>query len=109
VTAKKLFPGCLSFPLWGWLDPVPLQNIGNRAARDLVPEVGQRALDPTIAAIPILFSLSDDQPLDLIGGTRSPPSTLYTAVVLLSDQLAMPSEQGFGRHNGGHLRQDLLS
>jgi hypothetical protein len=109
VTAQKLLPRCLSFPLRGWLDPAPLQNIGNRAARDLVPEVGQRTLDPTIAPIPVLFSHADDQRLDLIGGTRSPRSTLSTAVVLLSDQFAMPSEQGFGRHNGGHLRQKLPS
>jgi len=27
----------------------------------------------------------------------------------LGDQFAMPSEQGFGRHNGGHFRQKLPS
>src|SRR5689334_18157268 len=39
VPAEKLLPGRLSFPLRGWLDAAPVKNIGNRAARDFVPEV----------------------------------------------------------------------
>ena len=109
VTSKKLFPGCPAFALWSWLNPVALQNIRNRAPRDLVPQVRQRALNPTIAPIPILFSHSDHQRLDLIGPTRSSRPTLCTAVVLLGDQLAMPREQGFWRHDGGYLRQQLSS
>ena len=61
-------------------------------------EVGQRTLDPTIAPIQVLFSHSDDQRLDLIGGVRSPRSTLSSAVVVLGDRFAMPGEQGFGRY-----------
>jgi hypothetical protein len=66
-------------------------------------------LDPTIAPILVLFGHSDDQRLDLIAGARPPRSTLSTAVVLLGDQFAMPSEQSFGRHDGSDVRQKLPS
>ena len=39
-----------------------------------------------------------NQPLDLLGSTRPPRFILFAAVVLLGNQFAVRSEQGFGRH-----------
>ena len=83
ATISSQCPGRLLFPSRGSLDPAPLQNIGNRAAGDFVPEVEQRSLDPTIAPIPVLFGHSDDQGLDRIGSTPTARSTLPTPVVPL--------------------------
>jgi len=85
VPAQELLPGRLSAPLRCRLDPVPLQNLGDRAAGYLMPQVGQCALDPMIAPIPVLFGHSNHQSLDLACSARSPGSVLSTAVVLLGN------------------------
>src|SRR5579864_9397453 len=82
------------------LDPVAIQNLSDRAARNFVPQIGQCALDPPIAPIPVLLCKSDYQLLDIDGCSRTPRSALRSAVVLVSDQLPMPGQQGLGRDNG---------
>src|SRR5437667_2377561 len=52
MPAQKLLPGRLPAALWRRLDPVPFQNLSDRAARNFVPQIGQCALDPPIAPIP---------------------------------------------------------
>jgi hypothetical protein len=46
MSAQKLLSS--RFPAAHWIDPVPLQNISNRAAGNLVPQIGQRTLDAPI-------------------------------------------------------------
>jgi len=105
VPREKLLPGGFSLPLRRRLDAMPLQNLSDRAAGKLVPQIGQGALDAPIAPIPVLFGHPCHQRFDVAGGTRSPRSALATAVVFLSDQLAMPGQQSLWRYNRGELRQ----
>jgi hypothetical protein len=105
MPAQKLLPGRLPTPLRRWLDSVTFQNLSDRAACKLVPQIRQRALDAPIAPIPVLLCHSNHQSLDLSGGTRPARSALATAVVFLGDQLSMPGQQGLGRDNGSELRQ----
>src|SRR6266545_2920562 len=81
------------------------QNVGYGTAGNLVSQVGQRAENPAIAPIPILECHSDYQRCDLAGSTRSTRPTLLTSIVFLGNQLPMPSQQGFGCHDGCDLSQ----
>ena len=40
MPGQKLFPGCLPTPFRCRLDPVPFQNVSNRAASHLVAQIG---------------------------------------------------------------------
>src|SRR5215469_18039897 len=51
-------------------DPMSFQNRSNRTAGKLVAQMGQGALDPSIAPIPVLLCHAHHQSLDLIGGAR---------------------------------------
>src|SRR5450759_4087184 len=109
MPAQKLFPRRLPAPLRRRLDPVPRENLSDRAAGNLVTQIGQRPLDATIAPIPVLFGHSHYQVLGLPGGARPSRSALPTAVVLPGNQLSMPGQQRLGRDNRGHLGQNLPS
>jgi hypothetical protein len=39
IPEEKLLPGRLPTSFWCRLDPVPFQNVGNRAARNLVAQI----------------------------------------------------------------------
>ena len=88
---------------------MPLENLSDRAAGNCVSQIGQGTLDAPIAPIAILFSHPCHQRFDLAGGTRSPRSVLATAVVFLSDQLAMPGQQRLWGDDRGDLGQQLPS
>lgn len=49
MPAQKLLPGRLPTSLWRRFDAVSLQNLGDRAPSNLTPEIGQGALNPSIA------------------------------------------------------------
>ncbi len=55
VPAQKLLPARLPAPLRRRFDAVPLQNLSDRAAGSFVPQIGQCALDPSIASIPVFL------------------------------------------------------
>jgi hypothetical protein len=51
MAAQKLFPRRLPTPLRRRLDPVPRENLCNRAAGNFVPQIGQGTLGAPIAPI----------------------------------------------------------
>jgi hypothetical protein len=83
---------------------MPLQNLSDRAAGHLVPQIGQGALDAPVAPIAILFGHPFDQRFHLSGGARSPRPALATPIVFVSDQLAMPGQQRLWGDDRGELR-----
>ena len=92
MPAQKLLPRRLPAPLRRRLDSVPLQDLRDRAAGNLVPQVGQRALDAPISPVPVLFSHSHEQLLGLLGRASPSQPALSTAVVLLGNQFPMPGQ-----------------
>jgi len=82
VSGQKLFPRRLTTALWRWFDAVPLENRCDRAARNLVAQIGQGALDAPIAPVPVLFGHSDHQSLNHAGGARSSRFAITTAIIL---------------------------
>src|SRR5215471_3378745 len=109
MPAQKLLPGRLPARLRRRLDPVPFQNRSNRTAGKLVAQMGQGALDSSIAPIPVLFCHAHHQSLDLISGTWPTRGTMGSSVVLLGDQLPMPSQQGLRGDNAGDLSKSFSS
>src|SRR5215469_1173722 len=106
---QKLLPCRLPPPLRCRLHPVSLQNRSDRAASKLVAKIGQCSLDSSIAPIAVLFCHAHHQSLNLPGGTRSPRCTMGLSVVLLGDQLPVPSQQGLRRDDAGDLGKNSLS
>ena len=84
------------------------QYRGDRAAADVVPQIGERTLDSAIAPRPILFCHLHDQVLDFAWRLRSSRrAPLLAAVVLLCDQPPMPGQQSFRRDDRAQLDQHL--
>ena len=67
---------------------MPLQNLSDRAAGNLVSQIGQGTLDAPIAPIAILFSHPCHQGFDHTDSTRSPRFALATPIVFVSDQFS---------------------
>jgi hypothetical protein len=83
-----------------------LQNVGDGAPSDLVAQVGQGSLDSPVAPISILGSHTYHQLPDLLLRTRPAWATSLAAIVLLSDQPAVPGQERCrGHHRGQFLQQ----
>src|SRR3982751_2829532 len=91
VSREKLLPGRLAAALGCGLEAMPCEDRGHGAAGHLVPEMRQRALDPAIPPVAILFGQTYHQSLEGAGNARAPRPALGTAVVLLGD----PRERKF--------------
>jgi hypothetical protein len=100
VLLQKFLPGCLLFPLWSGLDPVPFEHASNRVAGQLVPEIRNGSMEALIAPA-ILLRHSDHQSFDLRRSART--GTVGGAVILLRNQSSVPSQERFWCHDGGKL------
>jgi len=92
MPAQKLLPGRLPSSLRRRLDAVSLQNLSDRTAGNLAPEIGQGALNPSIAPIPVFFCEFYHQGFKIHGRSRTPRSALGTSVIFNGDQLPMPGQ-----------------
>ena len=109
VLLEELLPGGLSFPLRRRLNSVPRQDLSDRAATDVVPQIGECALDSPIAPGAVLIRQAHDQLLNLLRRPRSSGAPFLAAVVLLRDQTAVPGQQRLGRDDRAQLDQHLPS
>ncbi len=66
-------------------------------------EVGQCAHDRRVAPTRILLGHAYRQLGGLVSNTGSPRSTPVAVVPLLGDELAVPGQDGVGRHDGRHV------
>src|SRR6516225_6819488 len=64
---QELLPGRLPAPFRRRFDAMPPENIRDGAARNAVPQVEERTLDPTISPSAVFFRYPHYQPLDLVG------------------------------------------
>jgi hypothetical protein len=86
---------------------IPRQDLGDGAAADLVPQIGECALDAPISQAAVLIRQPHDQCLNLRRGPRSSWASLLAAVVLPGDQAAVPDQQRFGRDDRAQFDQHL--
>jgi hypothetical protein len=102
VRAEKCVPG--RRPRGNGWQAVGLQDPGNRRATHAMSDVLQRALDPGVAPRRIVLRHPDDEALDFFepAATVRPPLRVRP---FPSDELPVPSEQGIGRDDRGHVTQ----
>ena len=71
VPAREFLPCGFATSFGRWLDAVPLQDLGNSASSNVVPQIKQSALNPAVAPIAVLFSHPNHQSFDLSNDPRS--------------------------------------
>jgi hypothetical protein len=81
----------------GRFDAMPPEDIRDGAARNVVPQVEERTLDPTIPPSAVFFRHPHHQPLDLVGCAQPPCLLASATVVLLRDQSSVPGQQRIRR------------
>ena len=103
MALKKRRPRYSLSPFRRWNNAVLFENVANRLPRCGMPEVEQRASYCRISPTRVLLSHPYGQLWNLIGDAWSSRTPLGGAVVLLGDQLAMPSQNGVWRYDGRNL------
>ena len=106
MSEQELLPGGLSITLWCRFQTVCLENVSDRATRDLVAEIRQRALYPAISPIVVLGGHAYHEVFDLFVSPGSSRAALLAAVVLPGNQSPVPSQERFGRDDGGYFAKD---
>src|SRR6267143_6810758 len=105
MSLEELFPGRLPRSFRRWLDAVPFQNVPDRVVCQIVTQVGQCSLYPSIAPGTILLSHADSQSSNFRARWSSAPRLAPTASVLSANQISVPRQQSFRRGDGRHLLQ----
>src|SRR5215470_2569885 len=103
MPGEKLPPGGFPLTLRRRFQAVLPQNVGDRAPRHFMAQIGEGSLDSAIAPAPILRSHADYQTLDLFSHTRTTWPTLLAAIIFPGDQPAMPSQERCRRHDGRQI------
>jgi hypothetical protein len=93
--ARNSFPGSLLHSFRRRLNAVPFQDCGDRAASQFVPQIRERAFDPTITPIAAFPRHAHHQCFELSYGAWSSRRVPATAIVFLSDQFPLPGQQRF--------------
>lgn len=88
---QELLPRRTRRPDGGRRNAVPFQDPRDRAGGEVVTEVEQGAADPRVAPSTILEREPNDELLDRASRSRAAAASVGTAVVLGSDQPAVPS------------------
>jgi hypothetical protein len=105
VELQELPPTHASLASCGrWVKVVAPQDVPHGHRVDVVPKVGQRTLDASIASGRILFGHADDQLLDLFGDTRlAKVPAMAASVELLRGEAVVPAQEGIWGGNRGDL------
>src|SRR5215470_14542258 len=106
---QELLPRGLPLSLWGRLDAVPRQDVCNRAAANLMTQIGKRTLDSSITPAAILTGEAHDQSFNLFGLPGSAWAALITPIVFQRNESTMPGQQGFRLDDRTQFDQDLPS
>lgn len=85
------------------------QNALDRAASDRVAEVLQCAFHPRVSPALVFTHHLEHQLDDLLGFPWPPGSTVLASIVLVRHLFPIPSQDGIGRSERGHLGQQLAA
>jgi hypothetical protein len=93
VRPDEVFPGGGLASLGRWRHAVAAQDIANGLVGDNLPQIGQRSDNAIITPAGVLSRQANDETLQLGIDPRPPDGgPLFGTVKLLSDQLAVPSQ-----------------
>src|SRR2546421_13020699 len=107
MSLEELFPGRLPRSFRRWLDAVPFQNVPDRVVCQIVTQVGQCSLYPSIAPGAILLSHADSQSSNFLARWMPTGSSTRIPSVVFGNQFSVPRQQSFRRGDGRHLPQHL--
>ena len=79
------------------------EHVREGAPRNLVAQIGQGALDSSVAPILVLRGHAHDRLLSLLAHTGTPRATLSAALMFPGDELAVPSQAALRRGAGGQF------
>ena len=97
-------PRCSLAPLWGRVEAVIPQDVGDRSSANPMPEVAQSTLDSGISPTGILSSHANGQLRDHLHDPWSPLRSTFVCP-LLRNKLPMPAEECVGRDDRSDVRQ----
>jgi hypothetical protein len=87
---------------------VAAQDVAHGDRVDVMAQVLQGPLDASVAPSRVLCRHADHKLLDFLSDTRSAPrAPRLTPITLLSDEAAIPAQEGLGRHKRGECLQTL--
>ena len=86
---------------------MPLQNISDGFTRQHVTHISESTLDPEISPASVFVGETKNKRSNLRRRPWAARCTARAAVVLLGNQLPMPSQQGCRRDDGRDLFQDF--
>jgi hypothetical protein len=108
VSVEELLPTDLSATLRRWFNTMPFQNVPDCVVCEIVAQVGQCSLYPSISPGAILLSHADSQSGDFPiswGPARTPTWTLR----ILNNQFSVPRQQSFRLGDRCYLPQRLAA
>ena len=91
--------------LRGWFNATSLQDVGNRASRQVVSEVRQCTDNARVSPVAVLDGHFHHQRFDFVSRAGSTGTAAGAPIALPSDQLSVPGEQSLRRNDGCELRQ----
>src|SRR4051812_47406549 len=109
MTLEELHPGRFSISLGCRFDTVPSEDSSDRTPSALMPQVGQRTLQPTVAPIPIFLCHTDHQGCYIVLFQRPTGFAVCAPVVLLGNELSVPSQQRCWRYQSDNLAQKFAT
>src|SRR2546428_10919107 len=89
MSLEELFPGRLPRSFRRWLDAVPFQNVPDRVVCQIVTQVGQCSLYPSIAPGAILLSHADSQSSNFLTRWRPARRSRRTDSVVSPNQVSV--------------------
>jgi len=107
---EKRGPGCLAFAVRRRFNTVFLEDVANGLIGDLVPQVGQGALDLVVSPGQILPRKANNKVNDLLPYTwASYGFTALAVVPFLGDKRSMPAKNRIGREQSTDLFESLAT
>jgi hypothetical protein len=107
VSSKKRRPRRVLIALRGRIDPVVSENVRDRAAPDLMPQIGHCSLDPCVPPQSILKRHAQNEIDDRLHDARPAGTSPMAVVPSACDQFSVPSQKGIRRDQGTKFVQDV--
>jgi GNAT superfamily N-acetyltransferase len=109
VSSEKRRPRHVLIALRGRIDPVFSENVCDRAAPDLMPQIGHGSLDSCIPPRSILKRHAQNEIGDRLPYARPTGASTMAVVPFTCDHFSVPSQEGIRCDQGMKFVQDLAS
>jgi hypothetical protein len=109
MSSKKRRPRHVLIALRGRINPVFSENVRDRAAPDLMPQISHGSLDPCVSPRSILKCHAQNEIDDRLHDARPTGASTMAVVPFTCDHFSGPSQEGIWCDQGMKFVQDLAS